>query len=213
MAEPNREPNYTVMTDEALASVAQTGDSEAERQLVMRFMPLVRLKSRPYFLIGAEEADLVQEGAIGLCSAIRDFDGGRNVSFRAYAEVCITNNVLAAIKRASRKKHMPLNTSISLDKPIDENGEGSETLADRLNAAAAGNPEELAIRREEELHVAHMLEEKLTELELRVLNLFLGGMSYKQIAETLGRSPKAADNALQRVKKKVAELLEKDHAQ
>lgn len=207
------EPNYAEMNDEALAAAAKEGDREAERSLVIRFMPLVRLKSRPYFLIGADSADLVQEGAIGLCSAIRDFDPERNVSFRAYAEVCITNNVLAAIKRASRKKHLPLNNSISLDKPIGTDEENKETLADRLNAASEGNPEEIAIKHEEELRVAKLLECRLTELEQQVLTMFLDGSSYRQIAEALGRSPKAADNALQRVKKKVAALLEKDHIQ
>ncbi len=201
------EPNYAEMNDEALAAAAKEGDREAERSLVIRFMPLVRLKSRPYFLIGADSADLVQEGAIGLCSAIRDFDPERNVSFRAYAEVCITNNVLAAIKRASRKKHLPLNNSISLDKPIGTDEENKETLADRLNAASEGNPEEIALRHESELRLTKIMEEQLTELETNVLTLFLNGRSYKQIADELGRSPKAVDNALQRVKKKVAGLL------
>ena len=213
MTELLSELNYAEMTDEALACAAGNGDKEAERQLVIRFMPLVRLKSRPYFLIGADSADLVQEGAIGLCSAIRDFKSEKNVSFRSYAEVCITNNVIAAIKRASRKKHLPLNNSISLDKPIGTDEENKETLGDRLNAASEGNPEEIAIKHEEELRVARLLEGKLTELEQQVLTLFLDGMSYKSIAEALGRSPKAADNALQRVKKKVATLLEKDHIQ
>ncbi len=201
------EPNYADMNDEALVSFARNGDKEAERQLVIRFMPLVRLKSRPYFLIGADSSDLIQEGAIGLCGAIRDFDPERSVSFRSYAEVCITNNVLAAIKRASRKKHLPLNTSISLDKPIGTDEEKQETLADRINAHSVGNPEEIALRHESELRLTKIMEEQLTELETNVLTLFLNGRSYKQIADELGRSPKAVDNALQRVKKKVAALL------
>lgn len=207
MSEITSQQNYSKQTDEALALLAQKGDKEAERVLVLRFMPLVQLKSRPYFLIGAERDDLVQEGAIGLFSAIKDYDPERNAGFRSFAEVCITHNVLAAIKRATRKKHMPLNSSISLDKPIDEDEETSETLADRLNPAEAADPESIAIKRESELRLAKEIEAHLTPLEFRVLTLFLSGMSYAQIAKELGKTPKAADNALQRVKKKVAALL------
>lgn len=207
MTEQPVQTNYAGIEDEALALLAQKGDEDAERQLVERFMPLVRLKSRPYFLIGADSADLVQEGAIGLCGAIRDYDPERNVGFRAYAEVCIANNVLAAVKRATRKKHLPLNSSISLDKPLGEDEESSETLADRLNSPGEGNPEELAIKHESELDFTKRLEARLTELESQVLTRFLNGKSYQQIGDELGRSPKAADNALQRVKKKVAALL------
>ena len=110
--------NLDSLNDEALARLAQNGSSDAEHTLVVRFMPLVRIKARPYFLIGADHSDLVQEGSIGLFSAIRDYDCEKHTSFRTYAEVCIGNNIIAAIKRATRKKHFPLNSYISLDKPV-----------------------------------------------------------------------------------------------
>ena len=201
------EPNYGAMSDEQLVFLAQGGDTEAERVLVGRFMPLVERRSFPYFMIGAENEDLIQEGSIGLCSAIRDFDAERGVGFRAYADVCITNNVFAAIKRAARKKHNPLNDSLSLDKPIDANDKDSDTFGDRLNIPSAINPEELAIKREREQDFTQRLTARLTELEMQALTRALNGMSYKRIAEELQRSPKAVDNALQRVRKKLAQLL------
>lgn len=203
----NTEPNYGAMTDEELAVLAQGGDAEAERVLVGRVMPLVERRSFPYFMIGADNDDLVQEGSIGLCSAIRDFDPARGVGFRAYADVCITNNVFAAIKRAARKKHNPLNESLSLDKPIDESDKDSETFGERLTIPSAVNPEELAIKHEREKSFTRRLTARLTELEMDVLTRTLNGMSYKRIAEELARSPKAVDNALQRVRKKLAALL------
>lgn len=198
--------NYEAMSDEALSALSKHGDKEAERLLIVRFMPLVRLKARPYFLIGADNADLVQEGSIGLFSAIRDFDNQRGVSFRSYAEVCIQNNIIAAVKRSTRKKHIPLNSYISLDKPFSEDDEDSATLADRLGAAAE-SPEELAINREAEQQLMRIISEKLTDFEKQVLALFLDGNSYKRIGELTGRTAKAADNALQRVKKKVAAMV------
>ena len=203
--------NYKDLADEQLALLSRGGDEEAERLLVLRMMPLVKKRIRPYFLIGADEEDLLQEGSIGLCSAIRDFDPERSVSFRAYADVCITNNIFAAIKRAARKKHIPLNTSVSLDKALDDNDEGAETFGSRLNASHDANPEELAIRRETEISFERRLLARLTELENSALTLFLDGKSYKQIAEELGKSPKAVDNALQRIKKKVAALLKEEN--
>ncbi len=205
----NAEEAFTAMTDEELVLLANNGSKEAERALVLRFTPLVQIKSRPYFLVGADKEDLVQEGLIGLVSAIRDFDPEKKVSFRAYAEVCITNNMLAAIKRSTRKKHMPLNTSVSLDKPISEE-EDAVTFGDTLEQRGEPGPEELVIMREAELDFASAFEKELTPLEMQVLRMFLNGLSYKQIAEKLNRSVKAADNALQRIKRKAARLLESE---
>ena len=194
------------MSDEALSALAKNGDKDAERLLVLRFMPLVRLKTRPYFLIGADDSDLVQEGSIGLFGAIRDYDNGRGASFRSYAEVCIVNNIIAAVKRSTRKKHIPLNSYVSLDKPLSEDDEDSATLADRLGADTK-SPEELFINREAEQQLMKRISEKLTDFEKQVLALFLEGRTYKQMGEITGRTAKAADNALQRVKKKVAAIL------
>ena len=210
MARDHAEFNNAGMTDEELVLLAQQGDKEAEQTVILRYMPLVKMKSRPYFLIGADKEDLVQEGSIGLIAAVRDFDREKGAGFRSFAEVCITNNVLAAIKRASRKKHLPLNESVSLDKPISEEEDGSVTLGDRLEQSCGSNPEELAIIRESETSFTRALEKELTELEMSVLTLFLNGHSYKAIADRLGKSTKAVDNALQRVKRKAAALLEQD---
>ena len=210
MTDNGSKPNYEAMSDEALSALAKHGDKDAERLLIVRFMPLVRLKTRPYFLIGADNADLVQEGAIGLFGAIRDFDNQRGTSFRSYAEVCIVNNIIAAVKRSTRKKHIPLNSYISLDKPFSEDDEDSATLADRLGADAK-SPEELFINREAEQRLMNSISEKLTDFEKQVLSLFLDGKTYKQIGEITGRGAKAADNALQRVKKKVAAILKEEH--
>ncbi|MBQ4429453.1 MAG: RNA polymerase sporulation sigma factor SigH [Clostridia bacterium] len=210
MTDNGSKPNYEAMSDEALSALAKHGDKDAERLLIVRFMPLVRLKTRPYFLIGADNADLVQEGAIGLFGAIRDFDNQRGVSFRSYAEVCIQNNIIAAVKRSTRKKHIPLNSYISLDKPFSEDDEDSATLADRLGADSK-SPEELFINREEEHLLIKRISEKLTDFEKEVLSLFLDGKTYNQIGEMTGRGAKAADNALQRVKKKAAAILKEEN--
>lgn len=210
MTDNGSKPNYEAMSDEALSALAKHGDKDAERLLIVRFMPLVRLKTRPYFLIGADNADLVQEGAIGLFGAIRDFDNQRGVSFRSYAEVCIQNNIIAAVKRSTRKKHIPLNSYISLDKPFSEEDEDSATLADRLGADSK-SPEELFINREEEHLLIKRISEKLTDFEKEVLSLFLDGKTYNQIGEMTGRGAKAADNALQRVKKKAAAILKEEN--
>ena len=210
MTDNGSKPNYEAMSDEALSALAKHGDKDAERLLIVRFMPLVRLKTRPYFLIGADNADLVQEGAIGLFGAIRDFDNQRGTSFRSYAEVCIQNNIIAAVKRSTRKKHIPLNSYISLDKPFSEDDEDSATLADRLGADSK-SPEELFINREEEHLLIKRISEKLTDFEKQVLSLFLDGKTYNQIGEMTGRGAKAADNALQRVKKKAAAILKEEN--
>lgn len=201
--------NFNSLSDEALARLAQSGSSDAEHALVVRFMPLVRIKARPYFLIGADHSDLVQEGSIGLFSAIRDYDCNKHTSFRTYAEVCIGNNIIAAIKRATRKKHFPLNSYVSLDKPMffDSPDDEVRCLGDSILLAATVDPEELALDREAELHILRGLESELTELELSVLRLYISGQTYAQIAEKIGRSTKAVDNALTRIKKKVAKLI------
>ncbi|MBR3299188.1 MAG: RNA polymerase sporulation sigma factor SigH [Clostridia bacterium] len=209
MTDNGSKPNYEAMSDEALSALAKHGDKDAERLLIMRFMPLVRMKARPYFLIGADNADLLQEGSIGLFGAIRDFDNGRGTSFRSFAEVCIKNSIIAAVKSSTRKKHTPMNNYISLDKPLSEEDEASATFGDMLGAAAK-SPEELFISRESERRLVQKIAQKLTDFEKQVLALFLEGMSYKQIGEATGRTPKAADNALQRIKKKVLAILESE---
>lgn len=198
-----------LLRDEDLVKLAQAGDSDAEHALTLRFMSLVRIKARPYFLIGADKSDLVQEGAIGLLNAMRDYNADRHVSFRSFAEVCINRQILSAIKSATRQKHIPLNSYISLDKPAYGDYSGSSsTLADTLVCVTTTNPEELAVNKESANYIIDLLENDLTELEANVLGRFLNGQSYSEIARELGRSNKAVDNALQRIKKKLLRLFE-----
>ena len=184
--------NLDSLNDEALARLAQNGSSDAEHTLVVRFMPLVRIKARPYFLIGADHSDLVQEGSIGLFSAIRDYDCEKHTSFRTYAEVCIGNNIIAAIKRATRKKHFPLNSYISLDKPVffDNPDDEARCLGDSILLAATIDPEELAIDREAELHILHGLKAELTELELSVYGFISPEKAMRRSPEALAEAQK-----------------------
>ena len=199
---------YSELSDEELAIAAQSGDREAEYALVVRFMGLVKLKARPYFLVGADRADLIQEGSIGLIAAVRDYDCERGGSFRSFAETCITRQMFPAIKAATRKKHLPLNNYVSLDKSAYSNSESTDsTLVETLVLPKISNPEEIILDREEYRNFGQKLEKTLTELERKVLVLFLRDKSYAEIAETLGKSTKSVDNAIQRVKKKVSALL------
>ncbi|MBR4435347.1 MAG: sigma-70 family RNA polymerase sigma factor [Clostridia bacterium] len=212
MTDNGSKPNYDAMSDEALAALAKNGDGEAERVLIERFMPAVKRKAREFFILGGDNADLVQEGSIGLYNAMRDFNCERGARFRGYAEVCIANRIKAAIAHASRNKHIPLNTSLSLDMPLGDEGDASETLVDRLEAAASESPDEVLIWRERERTLVSGIREKLTEFEKRVLSLYLDGNSYRQIALKTARTVKAVDNAIQRIKKKVRSIVETEDA-
>lgn len=196
-------------SDEQLAYLAQSGDRDAEYVLVERFMGLVKLKARPYFLMGADRADLIQEGAIGLVAAIREYEPDRGGSFRSFAETCIVRQIYSAIKTAARKKHLPLNNYVSLDRNAYEGGsdESESTLMDTLIMPRTVNPEDIIVERESYSELLRRMEEELTELEKQVLVRFLDGLSYTDIADELGKSVKSVDNAIQRVKKKVKKLL------
>lgn len=167
---------------------------------------LVRAKARSYFLIGADKEDIVQEGMIGLYKAVRDFKGDKLASFRAFAELCITRQIITAIKTATRQKHIPLNSYVSLDKPIFDE-ESDRTLMDVLTGAIMDDPEELMIHREEFGYLEEKMSEILSELELQVLALYLDGQSYHEISAKLNRHVKSIDNALQRVKRKLERHL------
>lgn len=196
------------LTDEELALLAQEGNSEAEQLLVIRFMGLVRIKARPYFLVGADKADLIQEGAIGLCNAIRDYDESKQVCFHTFAEVCINRQMISAIKAATRLKHSPLNNYISLDKPAySYDDDSGKDISEILVTMISPNPEELALEKEAQRALISNLEKNLTELEINVLFRFLDGQSYGDIAKAIGRTQKGVDNALQRVKKKIIKLM------
>lgn len=193
-------------TDEEIVQLAQEGDKEALAHLLETYKNAVRIKSRSYFLIGADHEDIVQEGMIGLFKAIRDYRSDRQSSFRAFADLCIKRQIITAIKTATRQKHMPLNSYVSLNKPIYDD-ESERTLLDVIEGRVT-NPEELFINQEEMSSIQAMIDENLSGFERQVLSAFLDGKSYQEIADSLGRHVKAIDNALQRIKKKMLRYLD-----
>ncbi len=198
--------DFERFNDEELIEMVHQGNTDALDFLITKYRLLVRAKARSYFLIGADKEDIVQEGMIGLYKAIRDFKGDKLASFRAFAELCITRQIITAIKTATRQKHIPLNSYISLDKPIFDE-ESDRTLMDVLTGAIMDDPEELMIHREEFGYLEEKMSEILSELELQVLALYLDGQSYHEISAKLNRHVKSIDNALQRVKRKLERHL------
>ena len=194
-------------SDEDIVSEAKEGNSIALEFMILKYKNFVKAKARSYFLIGADREDIIQEGMIGLYKAIRDFRGDKLSSFRAFAELCITRQIITAIKTATRQKHIPLNSYVSLNKPIyDEDSD--RTLLDVLSGTKITDPEELMINREEYNDIEYKMGEILSDLEWKVLTLYLEGNSYQEIAEDLERHVKSIDNALQRVKRKLERYLE-----
>ncbi|MGM9923053.1 MAG: RNA polymerase sporulation sigma factor SigH [Bacillus sp. (in: firmicutes)] len=190
-----------------LVELVHKGESEALDYLIQKYRNFVRAKARTYFLIGADKEDIVQEGMIGLYKAIRDFRDDKLTSFKAFAELCITRQIITAIKTATRQKHIPLNSYVSLDKPIYDE-ESDRTLLDVISGTKILNPEELIINQEEFDDIELKMAELLSDLERRVLALYLDGQSYQEISEELNRHVKSIDNALQRVKRKLERYLE-----
>ncbi|MGI6036083.1 MAG: RNA polymerase sporulation sigma factor SigH [Limnochordia bacterium] len=199
---------YEHFKDEEVVEFARAGDEFALEYMIDKYRNFVRAKARSYFLIGADRDDIIQEGMIGLYKAIRDFRADRLASFRAFAELCITRQIITAIKTATRQKHIPLNSYISLNKPIYDE-ESDRTLMDVISGSKVTDPEELVISREEFIDIESNLEEFLSELEWNVLMSYLEGKSYQEIADDLCRHVKSVDNALQRVKRKLERYLEK----
>ncbi len=201
-------PDYEAMGDEEVVAYARAGDNAALEFLINKYKNFVRAKARSYFLIGADREDIIQEGMIGLYKAIRDFRADKLASFRAFAELCITRQIITAIKTATRQKHIPLNSYVSLNKPIYDE-ESDRTLLDVLQGTKVADPEELVISREEFLDIEAKMSEFLSDLEWKVLMYYLEGKSYQEIAEDLHRHVKSIDNALQRVKRKLERYLER----
>ncbi|QFT87171.1 RNA polymerase sigma-H factor [Bacillus sp. THAF10] len=208
LSEPrNANRTLELMEDEQMVELVHTGDSEALDYLINKYKNFVRAKARSYFLIGADREDIVQEGMIGLYKAIRDFKEDKLTSFKAFAELCITRQIITAIKTATRQKHIPLNSYVSLDKPIYDE-ESDRTLMDVISGAKVMDPEELIINQEEFDDIEVKMGELLSDLERKVLALYLDGRSYQEISEDLNRHVKSIDNALQRVKRKLERYLE-----
>ena len=199
---------FAKLTDEEiLLAIRDNDDKVALDYLIHKYRNFVRAKARSYFLIGADHEDIIQEGMIGFYKAIRDFRNDKLSSFRAFAELCVTRQIITAIKTATRQKHIPLNSYISLNKPIyDEDSD--RTLLDVLSGAKAADPEDLVISREEFIDIEKKMEEILSDLEWKVLMSYLDGKSYQEIAEELDRHVKSIDNALQRVKRKLEKYME-----
>ena len=204
---PETPASYQDMADEDVVALCRTGDAVAVEYLLNKYKNFVLSKARSYFLIGADHEDIVQEGMIGLYKAIRDFRPEKLSSFRAFAELCITRQIITAIKTATRQKHIPLNSYVSLNKPLYDE-ESDRTLLDVCAEGHSANPEELLISQEDLRGIHQKIDEVLSSLEQEVLAAYLDGKSYQEIADMLGRHVKSIDNALQRVKRKLEKYLE-----
>ncbi|MBQ3032097.1 MAG: RNA polymerase sporulation sigma factor SigH [Anaerotignum sp.] len=204
-----KEQIYKNAKDEELVLMAQNGDEAAQEYLLDKYKSLVRAKSRAYFLIGADSEDIIQEGMIGLYKAVRDYNEEKNASFRSFAELCVNRQMITAIKAATRQKHQPLNSYVSLNKPVYEE-ESEQTYMDFLQSSSGSllNPEALLIGQENKSFLENQMVKNLSSFETRVLVLYLQGRSYFEIANVLDKPEKSIDNALQRVKKKLEKFLE-----
>ncbi len=196
------------LTDEEIVELAKYGNIGALEFLINKYKNFVRAKARTYFLIGADREDIIQEGMIGLYKAIRDYRYDRQASFRAFAEICVTRQIITAIKTATRQKHIPLNSYVSLNKPVFDE-ESERTLGEVVITEKDGNPEDLFINQENLMDIESTMNKILSPLEQEVVGLYLEGKSYQEIAEQLNRHVKSVDNALQRVKRKLEQYLDK----
>lgn len=197
---------YKTLTDEEVLLLIRQGERGAQEHLIQKYERIVRYKARTYFLIGSDRDDVIQEGLIGLYKAICDYDASKLASFRAFADLCITRQIITSVKTATRLKHTPLNSYISIYKPVHDD-EPERMLQDIISSQTA-DPQDTLIRKERLQNVYRRLNMVLTALEIQVLPLYLQGCSYVEIAENLGRHEKSIDNALQRVKRKIAKLVE-----
>ncbi|MCD7838504.1 MAG: sigma-70 family RNA polymerase sigma factor [Clostridiales bacterium] len=189
--------NDSILTDEALCRLAAQGDQAAEELLAMRYARMVRACARPLFLMGGDSEDLTQEGMMGLLAAIRSYSPERGVSFHAYAETCVKNRMISAVRSASGKHHTPLNDSIPIETPLfDENCHYTATLPE-------SDPEEILITRESIQERLGSLFSKLSDFEAEILKLYLSGLSYSEIADQADRPVKSVDNAIQRIRRKL----------
>ena len=203
--------DYSQFTDEELLVRLRDGEEAIMDYLIGKYKGLVRKRTKSLYLLGADYDDLLQEGMIGLYKAIRDYKQEKLSSFRAFAELCITRQIITAIKTATRQKHIPLNSYISLNKPLYDE-ESDRTLLDVIMEGKASNPEEIIINREDLVTIHEKINDVLSGLEQDVLIAYLDGKSYQEIADALGRHVKSIDNALQRVKHKLEKYLDETRA-
>ncbi len=192
-------------SDEKLAVLAQQDNDKALDYLLSKYRVFVRNKSLSYYIIGADRDDIIQEGMIGLFKAVRDFSPERGVTFKTFADVCVTRQILTAVKNASRQKHAPLNFYVSLNKPVFDE-ENDSTFNDIVACTKNSNPEEIVINKENADKLGSEMNRILSQFELLVLSLYLEGISYVDIAKAIGKDAKSVDNALQRIKKKFEKI-------
>jgi len=195
------------LEEEFIVEQARKGDPKAQELLIKKYKNFVRSKARSYFLIGGDREDIVQEGMIGLFKAMRDYQPDKVTSFKSFAELCIKRQIITAIKTATRQKHIPLNSYVSLNKPVYDD-ESDRTLYDVMSSSSKElNPEHLVIKREELSLIEEKMGEVLSDLEWKVLNAYLEGKTYQEISTEMNKQVKSVDNALQRVKKKLEKCL------
>ncbi|MDD6308595.1 MAG: RNA polymerase sporulation sigma factor SigH [Clostridia bacterium] len=208
MLKDMRSEERKALSDEALVVLSQSGDDEAMDYLLSKYRGMVKKKARTYFLIGADREDVVQEGMLGLFKAVRDYKAEKNVSFRVFAELCITRQIITAIKRATRQKHVPLNSYISLNRPLVRQDYESTLMDVMARETGVVDPEEIMIHREQLDVLGTKIEELLSSFERKVLALYVQGKSYQKIGDALGKDQKSIDNALQRIRHKIEKNTE-----
>ena len=197
---------YAQTSDEELVHRLREGESNIIDYLMDKYKNLVRNKARSMYILGADTEDLIQEGMIGLFKAVRDYDCGRDASFYTFADLCISRQMYTAVQASQRKKHWPLNHSISLSEESNETGQEG-VLQDSATGHTGNNPEEMFLDKERTEFLWAQIEKELSSFEMQVLDLYMTGMTYSQIAKVLGRDEKSTDNALQRVKSKIKKIL------
>lgn len=201
------EREYSQLGDGELIDRLRGGDSRIMDYIMDKYKNLVRSKAKSMYILGADSEDLIQEGMIGLFKAIRDYDSGRDASFFTFADLCVSRQMYTAVQASKRQKHIPLNNYISLYGNASENHDGEEALVNVLATGSGLNPEELIIDKENVDRLEMLIERELSSFEKQVLDLYLTGMSYQQIAKVLGRDDKSTDNALQRIKHKLRKAI------
>jgi len=199
----NTKSNYENMTDEDVVYLAQKGDKAAAEYVVSKYKDFVEMRSVPYFMAGADRDDLIQEGLIGLYKAVKSYSPQKLANFKTFAEVCVVRQMISAVKSSTRKKNSPLNHYVSIHISDDEPDAISAKLIDIKNA----NPESLLIEKETEQGMKQKINSVLSDFESEVLSYYLSGLSYKEIADFIEKSPKAVDNALFRIKKKIEKYI------
>lgn len=199
---------YEQATDEELIDRLRNGEEVIVDYICDKYKNLVRSKAKSMYILGADGEDLIQEGMIGLFKAVRDYDSGRDASFYTFADLCISRQMYTAVQASKRQKHIPLNSYVSLygNSAGKEEGEERELL-EALADPAELNPEELFLDKERVAYLENVIENELSPFEKQVLDLYMTGMGYAQIAKVLGRDEKSADNALQRLKGKIRKML------